>query len=69
MASKPFDEFEVKRAQMLKAYRSAIRLKHSLAADAEIAETLPRVEAEIDKALLTGEPLAITPANAFEEHV
>lgn len=66
---KPYDEFEVKRAQALKAYRTAIRLKHSLRADEEIARTLPAVEAEIDAALLAGEPIAIGPVEAFEENL
>lgn len=69
MALKPFNEHEVYRASVLKAYRSAIRLKHSLRADAEIAETLPGIEAAIDLALNTGEPLAIDVATAFEAHL
>lgn len=52
---------EVRRAQMLKAARTAIRLKHSLAADAEIAEQLPEIEERIDRALATGEVLELTP--------
>lgn len=69
MALRPYNEFEVARARALKAYRSAIRLKHSLAADEEIARTLPDVEAAINLALTTGEPIAISPAVAFEENV
>lgn len=66
---RPFNEFEVRKAQMLKAYRAAIRLKHSLAADAEIAETLPEIEAQIDDALTTGERLELSIGQAFEERV
>lgn len=62
---KPYDELEVIRAQMLKAWRSAIRLKHSLAADKEIAETLPEIERQINEALLNGSPLALDPSDAF----
>lgn len=69
MAVRQYDEFEVRRAQALKAWRSAIRLKHSLKADDEIAQTLPQVEAAINVALLTGEPLAIDAATAFRENV
>lgn len=53
---------EIEKARMLKAARAAIRLKHSLAADAEIYERLPELEAQIDAALLTGRPLAFTVA-------
>jgi len=67
MAMKPFDEFEVYRAGALKSYRAAIRLKHSLAADAEIAQKLPQVEAAIDLAYNSGEAIAINPASAFGE--
>jgi hypothetical protein len=59
----------VKRAQALKSWRSAIRLKHSLAADEEIARKLPQVEEAIDRALMTGEPLALDVATAFKENV
>ncbi len=65
--AKPYNEFEVYRAAALKAYRSAIRLKHSLAADAELAQVLPVVEAAIDLAMIAGEPLAIDPAQAFRD--
>lgn len=64
---KPFNEFEVRRAAILKAVRSAVRLKHSLRADAELAETLPRVEAEFDQALNAGEVYSLDPASAFGE--
>jgi hypothetical protein len=63
--TKPFNEFEVQRAAALKAYRTAIRLKHSLAADAEIAETLPEVEREIDEALNQGSALMLDPSEIF----
>lgn len=66
MTTKPFDEFEVAKAAMLKAYRAAIRLKHSLAADAEIAETLPEIERQITEALNAGSPLALDPSEAFK---
>jgi hypothetical protein len=59
VAVKPFNEFEVARAAAIKAARSAIRLKHSIAADEELARRLPEIEAEIDVALLTGEPFVL----------
>lgn len=52
---------------MLKAARQAIRLKHSLAADKEIYERLPELEAEITAALLTGRPLAFTVASLLSD--
>lgn len=69
MSLKPHNEFEVFKAAVLKSYRAAIRLKHSLAADAEIAETLPAVEQAILTAYANGEPIAISPAQAFGENL
>lgn len=60
-------ELEVQKEAMLKAFRAAIRLKHALAADAEINERLPEVERRIDAALAAGKPLALSPAEAFDE--
>ena len=56
---RPFDELTVRKAQILKAKRAAIRLKHSLAADEEIARELPALEERINEALLNGETLEI----------
>lgn len=39
------------KAAILKTIRTAIRLKHSIQADEEIAITLPKVEKEIDRAV------------------
>jgi len=39
------------KAAILKTVRTAIRLKHSIAADQEIATTLPDLEKEIDRAV------------------
>ena len=52
-------DLEQDKASMLKAYRAAIRLKHSLAADAEINERLPALEAKLDAALAAGQPLVL----------
>lgn len=65
--ARPFNELEVRRAAILKAVRSGIRLKHSIRADVEIAETLPRVEGEMDLALNSGEPFTLDPLVAFGE--
>ena len=47
------------RERALKAYKTAVRLKHSLAADDEIARTLPEIEAQIDAALAAGKPVMV----------
>jgi hypothetical protein len=46
---------ELKRAQIAKVVRNHIRLKHSVLADEEINETLPKVLAQYDRALMTGQ--------------
>jgi hypothetical protein len=57
---------EIEKARMLKAARTAIRLKHSLAADAELYERLPAIEAQIDAALLSGRPLSFSVASLLD---
>lgn len=47
-------DIELQRAQMLKALRSAIRLKHALRADEELNQKLPEFEAAFDKAVQAG---------------
>lgn len=46
---------ELKKAQLTKAARTIIRLKHSLAADEEINAVLPDTLEEFDDALARGE--------------
>lgn len=58
-------ELQIRKAAMLKAARAAIRLKHMLAADAEIARELPLIEREIDEAMTDGRSLELNPAAAF----
>jgi hypothetical protein len=48
------DDIQIRRAALLKAARSMTRLRHSLAADAELNETLPRLEAAFDTAVNSG---------------
>jgi hypothetical protein len=48
------DDIELRRAALNKAARSAIRLKHSLAADAEINERLPQIERAFMQAVQRG---------------
>lgn len=48
-------EAEMERAKLIKAGRTIIRLKHSLAADKEINDLLPDTVAEFDQALANGQ--------------
>lgn len=48
------DDIELRRAALLKAARSAIRLKHSIEADAELNTVLPAVELAFDSAVQSG---------------
>ena len=56
---RPYDELSVRRTAILKAKRAEIRLRHSLAADEEIARTLPELEEQINEAIQNGDPLEI----------
>jgi hypothetical protein len=59
-------ELDRQKASILKAFRTAIRMKHSLRADEEIQRRLPEIEECIDKALATGEaPHELNPAEVF----
>ncbi len=67
---KELGDIELQRKAVLKAWRSLIRLKHSLKADAEINSALPRAEKAFDAAVHRGvlpsaedvvEALAVTP--------
>jgi hypothetical protein len=46
---------ELRKAQIVKATRTAIRLKHALAADRELNDVLPDVESAFDAAIQRGE--------------
>lgn len=49
------DDVDQARANMLKVIRTAVRLKHSIAADEELNEVLPRAEAKFNAAVLKGQ--------------
>jgi hypothetical protein len=49
------DKVEQARANTLKVIRMAVRLKHSIAADEELNEVLPRAEAKFNAAVNRGE--------------
>lgn len=56
---------QIEKAKILKAARTAIRLKYSLLADKELAEALPRLSDRIDNALSVGRAFKMTPAELF----
>jgi hypothetical protein len=64
---KQLDELEVQRAALLKAVRATIRLKHALAADAEINQTLPEIERRINDAMASGSGFAFDLAEVLRE--
>jgi hypothetical protein len=49
------DKVDQARAEMLKTVRTAIRLKHSLAADRELNDVLPEAERKFNAAVMKGE--------------
>jgi hypothetical protein len=49
------DKVDQARANMLKVIRTSIRLKHSIAADEELNEVLPRAEARFNAAVMKGQ--------------
>ena len=49
------------RAKLVKRVRSEVRLRHSIAADDELAEILPRLQAEFDAGLQAGKLLELQP--------
>lgn len=49
------DDIELRRAALLKAARSAVRLRHSIAADAELNNILPELERVYNAAIARGE--------------
>lgn len=56
------DKVDQARVNMLKIIRTAIRLRHSIAADEELNELLPMAEARFNAAVMKGqlpEPLDI----------
>jgi hypothetical protein len=48
------DDIDLRKAALLKAARSAIRLKHSLEADAELNEVLPELERRFNSMVQRG---------------
>ena len=53
-------DYERERKKLIKAVRSTIRLKHSLAADDELVEVLPTILADFDKAIASGTPYELS---------
>lgn len=53
--SAPKDDIAMRKAVLLKAVRSNVRLRHSVEADVELNEVLPEVERMFDSAVQRGE--------------
>lgn len=53
------DNIEMDLAGVLKIARTSIRTKHSLAADREINEELPKIEAAFNKAVVNGKSFSL----------
>lgn len=53
------DPIELELASVLKTARTSIRLRHSLAADAEINERLPEIELAFIAAVQKGKPFKL----------
>ena len=49
------DKVDQARANMLKTIRTAVRLKHALAADDELNDVLPAAEIEFNRSVQLGE--------------
>ena len=63
----PKSDVEIERAKMVKVFRAMVRLKHSAAADEEIARKLPALVARFDGALTRGEAFELTAADVLAE--
>lgn len=62
-----YTEAQMAKKSALKAARSAIRTKHSIAADYEINDVLSTLEERIDNAQLTGVRLELSVGEIFEK--
>ena len=60
-------EYERERKKLIKAVRSTIRLKHSLAADDELADVLPQILGEFDKTIAAGKPFELATLSLLSE--
>jgi hypothetical protein len=60
-------EIEMERHRAAKITRAIIRLKHSLAADEELNETLPDLLLQFDKAVQSGELLTLPLGEAIKD--
>lgn len=60
------DPFELEVASTLAAVRTMIRLKHTTAANVEINELLPQVEAAMQRAAISGKPYKVNLASLLD---
>ena len=63
----PLTDKEQEWANVKKAVRAAIRLKHNLRADEEINEVLPTVQAAYARALMEGTPFELDTDSFLKE--
>jgi len=59
-------DIDMERLRIVKAVRTAIRLKHSLAGDREINEVLPLVLEEFDRAVSAGQAYELEVGSVFQ---
>ena len=64
---KKLTKSEVEKAALLKAVRANIRLKHAIAADQELNEKIPEIEAAIDRAIAAGTVYELDIRSVLEE--
>jgi hypothetical protein len=60
-------EYDRERAKLVKAVRSTIRLKHSLNADDELADVLPRILQDYDRAIASGQAYELASLSLLSE--
>lgn len=61
-------EHKIQQKALVKAARTAIRLKHSLEADAEMYRRLPDLERRIDGSVLNGKPFKLSIAQLLDSY-
>lgn len=59
--------YDRERAKLIKAVRSTVRLKYSLLGDDELAEILPTILADYDKAIASGKPYELATLSLLTE--
>jgi len=63
------DKVDLERTTVTKTVRTAIRLKHSIAADEEINAALPQVLEQFERAVAEGRPFQLEVGSVFEAYL